>query len=330
MAIVVMDGFDYYSSSYKISTLYSGNSLSSVVTYETGRYGGQSIKFAVSSYFQPTFAATDTISFGVNYQLHPVTLGGDLVASFWSGATQILSLFGKTDGSLVLVRGTTVGTNVLATTAPGVMLSSTDVWHHLGMELTRHASAGAATIYVDGVAVATATGINTGATAIDSIRLYGNGSYVDDMYITNTATWLGESRISTLKMTADTAQADSTPSTGTDRFACIDETTVNTDTDYVSLDTAGDYDRYTVADLGYTPNIIHAIQTVMIARKDDVATRTIRSKVKSSSTTGNGATKACSSAYSSFRDIFATDPATGLAWDTAGINAMEVGIEVVV
>jgi hypothetical protein len=198
------------------------------------------------------------------------------------------------------------------------------------MELTRNAATGAVTIYVDGVAVATATGVNTGATPIDSIRFYGNASYCDDMYITNSATWLGESRISTLKMTADTAQADSVPSTGTDRFACIDETTVNNDTDYVSLDTAGDYDRYTVADLGYTPNIIHAIQTVMIARKDDVATRTIRSKVKSSSTTANGGTKACSSAYSAFRDIFEVDPATSLAWDTAGINAMEVGIEVVV
>jgi hypothetical protein len=330
MSIVAMDGFDYYNTTYHLGKRYFGNSLSSVVTYETGRYGGQSVKFAVASYFVPTFAASDTVSFGINYQLQPSTLGGDSVASFWSGATQILTLFSKTDGSLVFVRGTSIGSNVLATTAPGVLFSAGGVWHHLGMELTRHASAGAVKIYVDGVQVASATGINTGATAIDSIRFYGNGSYCDDMYITDTATWLGECRISNLKPTADTAQADSTPSTGTDRFACIDETTVNSDTDYVTLATAGNYDRYAMADLGYTPNIIHAVQTVMVARKDDVATRTIRSKVKSAATTANGATKGCSSSYNAFVDIFSLNPDTGLAWDASSVNAMEVGVEVVV
>jgi hypothetical protein len=59
---------------------------------------------------------------------------------------------------------------------------------------------------------------------------------------------------------ADTADADRSPSAGTDHYAVVDETTVNGDTDYVASGTAGDLDLYEVGDLPFTPDSIHPVQ----------------------------------------------------------------------
>ena len=67
--------------------------------------------------------------------------------------------------------------------------------------------------------------------------------------------------------------------------------------------TAGDLGLYEVSDLPFTPEIIHAVQVTIRARKDDVATREIRAKVKSGVATADGATHAMAAGYRYFRDI---------------------------
>jgi hypothetical protein len=78
---------------------------------------------------------------------------------------------------------------------------------------------------------------------VDRIRFQLNGlnqfttPTIDDVYITNTSTRLGESRVVVLYPNADTADADWTRSTGVDHYATVDETTVNGDTDTSSAST---------------------------------------------------------------------------------------------
>ena len=103
---------------------------------------------------------------------------------------------------------------------------------------------------------------------------------IDDVYVTNTSTRLGESRVAVLYPSADTAHADWTPSTGTDHYALVDETTVNSDTDYVASGTVGDLDLYEVGDLPFTPESIHAVQVTTCARKE--TPRPARCSVRSS------------------------------------------------
>jgi hypothetical protein len=170
---------------------------------------------------------------------------------------------------------------------------------------------------------------------VDRIRFQLNGlnqfstPTIDDVYITNGGTRLGESRVVVLYPNADTADADWTPRTGVDHFATVDETTVNGDTDYVASGTVGDLDLYEMSDLGVTPDSIHAVQVTMCARKDDAATREVRSKVKSGATTANGAPHALTANYVYYRDIFETDPDTSMAWTSGGVNATQIGPEVV-
>jgi len=215
---------------------------------------------------------------------------------------------------------------------------STGIWHYLEIEAVIHDTSGTVAVWLDGVQVIDLSGVDTKQqteAGVDRIRFQLNGlnqfttPTIDDVYITNSGTRLGESRVAVLYPNADTADADWIPSTGTDHYATVDETTVNGDTDYVASGTVGALDLYEVSDLGVTPDTIHAVQETMCARKDDAATREVRSKVKSGAGTANGAPHALTANYVYYRDIFEADPNTSTAWTSGGVNAIQIGPEVV-
>jgi hypothetical protein len=166
---------------------------------------------------------------------------------------------------------------------------------------------------------------------VDRIRFQLNGlnqfssPMVDDVYVTNIATRLGESRVLVLYPTADTADADWTPSTGVDHYATVDEATVNGDAGYIASGTVGDLDLYDVSDLGVMPDSIQAVQVTLCARKDDAASREVRCKVKSGAATADGAAHALTASYVYYRDVFETDPDTSAAWTAGGVNAVQIG-----
>jgi hypothetical protein len=67
---------------------------------------------------------------------------------------------------------------------------------------------------------------------------------------------------------------------------------------------------------------------VACARKDDAATREVRSKVKSGATTANGAPHALTASYVYYRNMFETDPNTSAAWTPGGVDGILIGPEV--
>ena len=249
--------------------------------------------------------------------------------SFSDGtAANDLNVAIKANGSILVWRGSNPASNILGTSATGLISAS--VWFHLGVEVVRHATAGSVNVYVDGVQVLSLSNVNTGATAVNQTRICKMNSFAvfDDFYFCNEASWLGECRCSPLIVTADTAQKDFTPSTGSDNYACVDEVPAVT-TDYVSSTTPGDVDLYETSDLSFNPVSILGIKATLVAAKDDITTRTYRSKIKSGGTTANGSTKSASSSYSITADIYDKDPNTGSAWIKSGIDALQIGVEVV-
>jgi hypothetical protein len=133
-----------------------------------------------------------------------------------------------------------------------------------------------------------------------------------------------------IRPSADTAQKDWTPSTGTTNFNMVNETIENQDTNYVAAGTVGNKDLYDVTDLSFSPSVVRAVQTLLFARKDDATTRSIRNNLKSGATTANGTTRAMGATYAMFTDLYATDPNTSAAWTGTAVNAAQLGIEVVV
>jgi hypothetical protein len=214
-----------------------------------------------------------------------------------------------------------------------------NVWYYLEVEVFVHDSTGSIVAYLDGDAALSVTGADTRQQTGDDItlvRLFGAAATSanphlmnwDDIYV-NDGTRLGPSRLDTLRPTAGTAEAGWPPRAGADHYAAVDETTINGDTDYVSAATPGDLDLYEMGNLGFTPDTVHAVQITMVARKDDAEARQVRTKLKSGTTTADGITQGIATSYLPYGDLYETDPDTAMAWTLGGVNAMQVGIEVV-
>lgn len=328
--LILIDGFDLYSTGNPASNRWigaTGGTSSNGV--RAGRLGGFAL--AGDQFLNATISvpgAPTQFSMGMAFQAATALPGFQANLANWkvSGASQI-QLLTNVDGSLSVLRGaTTLGTTAAVLTP--------NVWAYIEIECVISATVGVFNIYVNSVQVLALSGVNTKgqtATSIDQLTLFPganvNNQLADDFYMTSVASKLGECRVETVRPTADTAQKDWTPNSGSANFSRVNEATVDGDTSYISSSTPGQIDLYDFADLSSAPATIHAIQTTIIARKDDAAARTVRSKVKSSSTTGNGATTALSTSFASIRDIFVNDPNASAAWTGSTFNAAQMGVE---
>lgn len=342
MSLIFIDGFDYYpaiTGATGVVGRWTLNATSSVVLI-SGRFGGQA--FAANSnttrILTRAVATTNTISCGVAIKINN--------ASSVNGARRLLEFRNATgpqcgvginsSGEIIAYRNTQA--TVLGT-ATGITFSD-GVWHYIEVEAFVHDSTGFIQVYKDGVSVLTVSGVDTKQQTDDTItlfRLYGtDGTSAlpddfawDDIYVIDQGTRLGECRIVTLYPDGATADADWSPSGGGNNYEKVDEAQVNGDTDYVASATPGDLDIYTVTDLGFVPDTVHAVQLTMCARKDDAETRAVRLKLKSGAVVEDGATQAMAGSYQYFSELYDEDPDAVGPWTASSINAMQIGIETV-
>jgi hypothetical protein len=107
--------------------------------------------------------------------------------------------------------------------------------------------------------------------------------------------------------------------------AAVAEPLANGDTDFVYSSVVNAEDLYTVSPLAVTPFAVLAVVSKVYMRKSDAGTRQAQVRVKSASTEVAGTDTAISSTYTYVSRVDAVDPATGVAWTLAGVNAMQVG-----
>ena len=131
--------------------------------------------------------------------------------------------------------------------------------YYLEIEAVIHGSTGSVKVCKNGVQVISATGVNTKGQSQDGVstlrlRMPGTTAWaacnVDDVYVADAATRLGDSRVITLVPDGDTGDKDWSPSSGEDNYAMVDEEQVDGDTSYVASSTPGDLDFYTMGNLG--------------------------------------------------------------------------------
>lgn len=140
--------------------------------------------------------------------------------------------------------------------------------------------------------------------------------------------------IDALLPTADTTEADFTPSAGSDNFAGVDDASGhNYDTDYNDSNTAGHKDRFTSSgSLPESPkgDVMGVMAVAMVRDDADLGTRTARTVVFEGATEAVGATVTLTeSGYQAVSDIFEVNPDTAAAWTIAEVEAAEFGIELV-
>jgi hypothetical protein len=339
MSLEFMDGFDHYTQS---NALRKWDTVGSTTIVSPGRFGGAAAQlwnggFLALTQGQLSALATRTIGFA----MYPSQYGSgiQIVGFLDSGSIQV-DLRLDASGHLVATRnGTTLGTSTYTLTI--------SIWVYVEIQATINSTTGSVVVKVWGGSnpgtwlnlTAQNTQATTNATS-NGIRFYdfGKGSasaFLDDVYVLNSSgsvnnTFLGECRILTSLPTADSATNKAwTPDTGTVHFSRVNETSPDDDTSYVYSATAGQLDTYTFATVS-PAGAVAGVQTTLCARKDDVGSRTISAEYRGGGANYTGANSfSPASGYLMYRQIYETDPATGLAWTAGGINAGEFGINCV-
>lgn len=303
----------------------------------TSGYGGtRSLKLAYNESVTiptPTVATSDEVQLKVLLNTSSARLHIEFNPT---AATPNATVCYDSDGYVRIRRGGGVSGTLLATSASILPLG---LWHTLKIRVTARDS-GRIQVYANGNASALVdTGAsvdckNTSTDDFTSIRVIGqhvvgsNFAYIDDFVHATNGTIPDEALFCLmLRPTGDGGTVQSTPSTGSSRYATVDEDPVST-SDYNTLSTAGHEDQLTMANLPATPTSILAVRTLVHATGEGTITL-IRGLVKSGSSVGYGTNQALSTggAYTTIKDIFETDPATSSAWTPTAVNGMDAGYE---
>lgn len=347
MAVIFMDGFDAYNGTATGNTgatMYWANNATfnaANVPIVSGRYGGQAIQGTIywSDCVFNTFTASS--SFNCGHSFYQTTLSLPVATvnpyiTFGSDATTQVGLKVNTGGSISACRLTSLNAGtVLGTSANNVIKAST--WHTIEFACTISDTVGTIDVNVDGVNVLSLTNQDTRngtPTTVNRVTLGGcNGLYntpnkIDDLYITDSLSFIGPMRIETLYPSADTSQKQLSASTGTSNYAMVDETLMN-DTDYVYSNTSGNYDLYDMTNLSSNPSSVAAVSVSALGYKSDVGGRAIAITSKSGSTvTEHANTELKLMTYSLINKIVANDPNTTGPWTGASVNSLQLGAKV--
>lgn len=234
----------------------------------------------------------------------------------------------NTDGTISALRNTTLlGTSTAAPFQPNLR-------HRVEIAcVCAGGTSGSVIIKVNGVVVLDLPGVNTANSGTTFNRfVFSNMSapgdfnyYVDDIWFdTDKTAFIGDQTIALAVFTSDVSGV-STPSSGSDRFAMIDETPADL-TDYTDFASTGE-DVYEAENMTVTPTSITGLGILYLAQKTDTGTVEFRSRVLSGSDYANGTTQGLNVANYVYTDFFPVDPATGIAWTESGVNGMRPVLE---
>jgi len=338
--LAILNAYTYYS---QYGGFYGGNGY--------GYNGSRGIRLShtFSSYTDrgirilcllPTTLVGKTVAVGSHYYTQHTGYNTN-----YYGAGAIFAFHGPdiriyNDGNRFIIhRGTTYIAQSPEGTGFGV-----DQWHHVEVLLFSDASAGAVTIKLDGVEVYAGTGLNTGGADITGVRL--SSAYYVNIYAQYDNIYFADELQGILNMVlkrpnGDYDASDFTCSSGTDRYALIDED-YDGDASYIESSTVGhkavfDYEDYTGS------GDIVAVQVNTVAKVTDAGSRTIQHLYVQNSTEYLGSGDLDSSADEGFEltsaypgqgvteppyfEVLNTQP-DGTAWNTADFNALKIGVEV--
>lgn len=340
MAWIIGDSFDLYAAAADLTAGSLWDSQPNPGSLVSGRFAGSraySVQiFSAGLCLTKVSGSNDAthhfvLAFFQNQALSGSTAG--LYLELLDGTTPQCTVVFRSDGVILLTSGDASG-SVLATYT-GAFLAST--WTALEFEITIDASAGALHVRENGSASFNATGLNTRPVSTNN---YANALHIgtansinhviDDFIWFSTSgaapnTWVGDMRAVVLRPSADTAQKDFTPNSGSANFSRVNEAQQDGDTTTVSDATVGHNDLYDLDDLATPPLSIVAVQTRGMMRKSDAGARAGQVQLKSGSTTVTSTVLSLSTTYQYVNRLDTVDPDTTAAWTATAVNALKAG-----
>lgn len=327
MTILFMDGFDTASTS-NILTKWTGGAINSI---QTGRFDyGQCVRMAGNQTLTKSLGGNfATIGIATAIRLNTSILPSPLIGFRDAGAAQC-DIRMRSDGKIDITRNGTV----LATSAGTLSLN---VWYHLEFKATIADSGGSAELKVNGatfVSLSSGDTKNTSNAYANEIILSAQQGNMpvdyDDLAVWNTSggannDWIGDCRVFTQVPDGAGNYSQWTPSTGNNNYQNVDDNPTDGDTTYNSTSTVNNIDTFTFPNISGT-GTVKAVQTSIVARKDDAGARTIAPVIRRGSDyVGNNVNVGDS--YAMYTQLWETDPIAAAAWTLANVNSSEFGIK---
>lgn len=240
-----------------------------------------------------------------------------------------LTLRLNSTGALEIMRGAISGTSLAASASPAVVAGT---YHYIEFLSKIDDTTGTTEVRVDGEVISdlTLTGQDTKATAVAGAAQYvvargqtTGGVTIDfcDISHGDTAVFLGDTSWYWRTVDADTAVSDFVRNTGSTDFSCISDTVPDDDTTYIEAATVADESEFGLVNLPAHASTVVAVIAVSLAKKTDPGAADIQNKIVSGASTSSGASQPLTTSYAYYKDVFTTDPATGVAWTPSGFNA---------
>lgn len=342
MALRFFDGFDHWSQAQFLNKWTSQSSVTSN-TGTVGRFGsgtGQCFTLA-AGYARKTLDAQGTWILGCAIKIFDYNHVGDLLGVL-SGGSLVGSVSIQATGKLAIITFTSSGAIALNFSAKP--LPALGVWYYIEFKYVGATLAGnvVSQIRVNGEVYCDFTGgqsgtfgqtnVSTTCNVVSIINPFTAFNY-DDFYACDGTgsinnNFLGDVRVDTLSPTGAGNYTDWTPSAGSN-WDAVDEQNPNSDTDYVSSNTANNIDSYVTSNLLSTPVNIYGIQQSVWARYDDGGPHTLKHLVRLSSTDYLGATQTLTGSYTFYFNVMETSPATSTVWTASEINGIETGFKLI-
>lgn len=244
-------------------------------------------------------------------------------------------------GNLTYFRNDTGGVTVaLDQTDTPVLVAN--AWKHIETKIVLDNAAGSIEVRVEGVTVLEASGIRTTTNAVGAVAscmnvvmqntdFLGPVQYYKDFIIWDSTTgfnnnFMGSCQVMKIIPDGDVA-LNWTPSSGTTGYNLINEVTPDDDVNYISAPFPAPAAYVcSLSDLPVTVTSVRGVMPIHRSRKIDGGDGNIQIGVISGASTGLGADRPMTTAYTYWFDVFDTDPATAAAWSRVSVNAMNLQI----
>lgn len=215
-------------------------------------------------------------------------------------------------------------------------------WFYIELKATLSDTVGSAEARVNGAVVATFSGDTKNAgtkTVFDGVKIAtplsaGNNMQMDDFYVCNGAgayanDFLGDVVVEALRPNGNGSASDFLNSAGdsVNNYQKVDDPTLDT-LDYVESGTSGQRDLYAMTNLSSGSGDILGVCVVGQANDTDATVKSVKAAVKSGASVGTTGARALTTTFSQPAGAFTLNPATGVPFTIAEINAIESGFEV--
>lgn len=341
MTLVYLDGFDNGDFASRWTYTNSGLAITAATDtpFAVGKclHRGQQSGTGNNSLVKRSLPAMATFICGFWFRASSFQAATTIVAQVYGDTGSVIHTilaFDGTTGLFKLCRGTVA--TVLATATDALVAGN---WYWVEWKATIADSGGIGIVKVNSVTEINFSGDtkNAGtATNIDAIQLFGTsgtntGYDIDDLYICNALgsannDFLGQQRIQTLNPNAAGNDSGLTPTGSVNHYANV--TDQNTAT-WNASSVATTRDTYALPDVVAGTGVVAGIQTVMAAQNSDAGAGSMKAVVRSGGTNYYDTTQVLTGSIVFSYGVRETDPATSAAWTASGVNALQVGAEVV-